>query len=143
MAWVLLDPHPPQMHQTLDQPHLAFLGISLLVSGLLYTLHRSRRSESRYPPGPPPDPILGNVRQFPKAEWHNTFTAWQKQYGQTVPCTSYHRTRLKDLSGDIVHVDLMGQHMVILNRLEDAEELWSKRGKNYSERLRPRFAVGM
>jgi len=45
--------------------------------------------------------------------------------------------------GDIVHVDLMGQHMVILNRLEDAEELWSKRGQNYSDRLRPRFAVEM
>ena len=135
---------PTQMHQTLDHPHFALLGISLLVSGLLYTLHRSRRSESRYPPGPPPDPILGNVRQFPRTEWHNTFTIWQKQYGQIVPCISYHRAwRLKHLSGDIVHVDLMGQHMVILNRLEDAEELWSKRGQNYSERLRPRFAMEM
>ena len=37
----------------------------------------------------------------------------------------------------------MGQHMVILNRLEDAEELWSKRGQNYSERFRPRFAMEM
>jgi len=45
--------------------------------------------------------------------------------------------------GDIVHVDLMGQHMVILNRLEDAEALWSKRGQNYSDRLRPRFAMEM
>ena len=80
------------MQQTLDQPHLAFLGISLLVSGLLYILHRSRRSESRrYPPGPPPDPILGNVRQFPRTEWHNTFTIWQEQYGQAIPYTSvYH-----------------------------------------------------
>lgn len=70
------------MQQALDQPHLAFLGISLLVSGFLYTVHRSRRSQSRYPPGPPPDPILGNVRQFPRTEWHNTFTVWQEQYGQ-------------------------------------------------------------
>jgi len=69
-----------QIQHALDQPHLAFLGVSLLVSGLLYTLHRSRRTDSRYPPGPPPDPILGNVRQFPRTEWHNTFTVWQKQY---------------------------------------------------------------
>jgi len=52
-------------------------------------------------------------------------------------------TQTPSLTGDIVHVDLMGQHMVILNRLEDAEELWSKRGQNYSDRLRPRFAMEM
>jgi len=96
-----LDPYPiprmQQMQQALDQPHLAFLGVSLLVSGLLYTFHRYRRSNARYPPGPPPDPILGNVRQFPKTAMHNTFTVWQKQYGQVVPCTSSHHSSLKGL----------------------------------------------
>lgn len=139
------------MQQSFEPPHLAFLGISLLVTGLFYTVHRSRQNQkkSHLPPGPPPDPILGNVRQFPRTEWHNTFTVWQKQYGQIVPfLVSYHSRRLtqarpRRLPGDIVHVDLMGQHLVVLNRLEDAEELWSKRGQNYSDRHRPRFALEM
>jgi hypothetical protein len=133
------------MQQTFDKPYLAFLGIFLLISGLLYTLHRSRQIKFRYPPGPPPDPFLGNVRQFPKTEWHNTFMIWQKQYGRALP-NIFYRSTLTEApynAGDIVHVDLMGQHIVILNRLEDAEELWSKRGKNYSDRLRPHFAIEM
>lgn len=133
------------MQQTFEQPHLTFLAISLLVTGLFYSVHRSRQKTSHLPPGPPPDPILGNVRHFPRTEWYNTFMVWQKQYGQIVS-SSYH-SRLTEAPscflGDIVHVDLMGQHMVILNRLEDAEELWSKRGQNYSDRLRPRFAMEM
>ena len=84
-----LVPIPSPMQKVSDPLHLAFLGVSLLVTGLFYTVHRSRRKNPHYPPGSPPDPILGNVRQFPKTEWHNTFMVWQKQYGQTAPSIPY------------------------------------------------------
>ena len=77
------------MQQTLDPARLTLLGVSLLATGFLYTVHRARQKKSCLPPGPPPDPILGNVRQFPKTEWHNTFMVWQEQYGLNIPSVSH------------------------------------------------------
>ena len=34
-----------------------------------------------YPPGPPRHPIWGNLFDFPRARWHETFTEWQKSWG--------------------------------------------------------------
>jgi hypothetical protein len=34
------------------------------------------------PPGPTPDILIGNLRQLPQGRWYETFTAWQKIYGQ-------------------------------------------------------------
>lgn len=33
------------------------------------------------PPGPKPDWLIGNIRQFPKGRLAETFTAWQRIYG--------------------------------------------------------------
>lgn len=47
------------------------------------TMFGVQRSEKRhpYPPGPPPDPVIGNVRQFPKDHYWDRFCQWAKKYG--------------------------------------------------------------
>jgi hypothetical protein len=47
---------------------------------LLKTLFKSKNSVV-YPPGPPQDPIIGNIRNFPAKKWYETFCEWQKLYG--------------------------------------------------------------
>jgi hypothetical protein len=54
---------------------LAALGY-IVVKGV-YKGNRSRV----YPPGPPQDLLIGNLRQFPKNKFADTFHEWAKQYG--------------------------------------------------------------
>ena len=59
-------------------------GISLVVvlSGLV-AASRWKNSQSlpAYPPGPPPDPIIGNARAMASDELERVFAAWGKKYG--------------------------------------------------------------
>ena len=38
------------------------------------------------------------------------------------------------VAGGIVHINVLGNHIIILNRLEDAKELFEKRSQIYSDR---------
>ncbi|PVF98200.1 cytochrome P450 [Serendipita vermifera] len=67
-------------------------------------------------PGPPQDPLIGNLRHFPADKWYETFSEWQKTYG------------------DFISVRLPGIHMLLVNRLEVAHELLSKRANINSGR---------
>lgn len=62
-----------------------------------------------YPPGPPRDPILGNMRNFPRDNLAEACNELQKSYG------------------DIVFLQLPGIDMVNVNSLHMAHELLSKR----------------
>ncbi|PVF91243.1 cytochrome P450 [Serendipita vermifera] len=70
----------------------------------------------KHPPGPPKDPFIGNLRQFPKDNWWFVFNKWQKEYG------------------DIVFLDVPTLPFVIVNSLDTAQELLSKRTNNTSGR---------
>lgn len=35
-----------------------------------------------YPPGPPQDPLIGNLRNFPSSNFYDVFCEWQKLYGR-------------------------------------------------------------
>jgi hypothetical protein len=34
-------------------------------------------------PGPPQDPIIGNLRNFPSDRWYEKFCEWAKLYGRS------------------------------------------------------------
>ena len=40
-----------------------------------------------------------------------------------------------DISGDMIYLNVLGQHFVILNSLEVTTDLFEKRSSNYSDRL--------
>ncbi|KAJ6508469.1 cytochrome P450 [Mycena sanguinolenta] len=69
-----------------------------------------------FPPGPKPRFLVGNLFDIPTEMPWITYTEWGKQYG------------------DVVHVQVFGQHILILNSVKAATELLEKRAINYSDR---------
>ncbi|KAG8835163.1 hypothetical protein FRC17_005021 [Serendipita sp. 399] len=77
---------------------------------------KARKVGARLPPGLKGSFLVGNLFNFPKNRWFETFTSWGRQYG------------------DIVYINILGKSMVILNSIEAAEDLAGKRMSVYSGR---------
>ncbi|KAI0027606.1 cytochrome P450 monooxygenase [Vararia minispora EC-137] len=73
------------------------------------------------PPGPPPDPVLGNIRHMPFEQQEKAFADWSKVYG------------------DVIYTQVLGRSMIILNSLKAARDLLEKRSAIYS--CRPRLVL--
>ncbi|KAK7048352.1 O-methylsterigmatocystin oxidoreductase [Favolaschia claudopus] len=69
-----------------------------------------------FPPGPPPQFLIGNFSQLPEKHPWLTYTEWGRKYG------------------DLVHASALGQHIVIVNSVKTATELFDKRSHIYSDR---------
>ncbi|OOF92523.1 hypothetical protein ASPCADRAFT_133537 [Aspergillus carbonarius ITEM 5010] len=91
--------------------------VALLIGVYLATRPKST-SSLPLPPGPKPFPIIGNVHQAPKSYGWRTYREWSQQYGP------------------IVHVNMLGQPVIILSTAEVAHELLAKRGATFSDRPR-------
>ncbi|KAJ7447848.1 cytochrome P450 [Mycena latifolia] len=76
----------------------------------------SRRKGAMLPPGPPGDPVLGHLRYMPSARPALVFHEWAKNYG------------------DVMHLQVLGRSMIILDTYQAAVDLLDKRGVNYSGR---------
>ncbi|KAM5539706.1 hypothetical protein V8D89_006519 [Ganoderma adspersum] len=91
--------------------------VLVLGSGLAifaYTAHRYHSTS--LPPGPTGLPLLGNALNFPKALHPQAFY------------------KLTQKHGDIVHLNVLGQRMIILGSYSTASELLHTRSANTSER---------
>ncbi|KAJ7611372.1 cytochrome P450 [Mycena polygramma] len=76
--------------------------------------------KGRLPPGPRGLPLLGNLFQL-KADAWLTFTEWKEKYGP------------------LVHINVAGQSILIMNTHKVAADLLDRRGSIYSNR--PRWIV--
>ncbi|KDQ58241.1 hypothetical protein JAAARDRAFT_57969 [Jaapia argillacea MUCL 33604] len=85
---------------------------------LLRQWNHSRRSGGLpFPPGPTPEPFIGNLRHIPKDKPWVTYVQWGKQYG-----------------GEVVSFESFGTRVVVLNSARVASDLLEKRGAIYSDR---------
>ncbi|KAF5338671.1 hypothetical protein D9758_018031 [Tetrapyrgos nigripes] len=85
-----------------------------------------RRRRFRLPPGPRGYPIIGNIFDMPsKREWL-TYRDISKKYGS-----------------DIIHLDLFGTPLIVVNSLEAVTELFDKRSSNYSDRAGMSWNIGL
>lgn len=96
------------------------------------------------PPGPPGEPIIGHLRIVPIESPEYAFQRWSKEYGErrhkillSKNVDTYHRYVSE--SGDVIHFNMIGQHVVVLNSVQASVELLEKRGAKYSDR--PFFAL--
>src|ERR1700743_2412813 len=85
---------------------------------LAFLWYRSRTHSPPFPPGPPRDPIIGSLRNFPQNRWLETFSKMQETYG------------------DLIYFRILGQSFLVVNSLEVARDLMEKRGNIYSGRPR-------
>ena len=60
-------------------------------------------------------------------------TEWSKEYGKEarrVDLSTYN-----SVEGDLVHIDILGQHIFFLNTFEATIDLFDKRSSAYSDRV--------
>ncbi|KAJ8075174.1 hypothetical protein PM082_019502 [Marasmius tenuissimus] len=101
------------------QAVLPYAAILLLLGFLLR--RRLFSPNPQLPPGPTPAPFIGNLLQIPSVSPEEVFRDWSAVYG------------------DIVHLRIFHQPMIVLNSYEAAQELLEKRSASYSDR--PRFVL--
>ncbi|KAF7357530.1 Cytochrome P450 [Mycena sanguinolenta] len=96
---------------------LALLVLAVVALRVFHTVFRAwQRRHLPFPPGPPPHALIGNFLDLPtKLPWL-TYTKWGIQYG------------------GLVHVSVPGQHIVVVNSVKTAVELFDKRSHIYSDR---------
>ncbi|PBK84831.1 cytochrome P450 [Armillaria gallica] len=94
----------------------SLISISLAVH--LY-LRRSQSWQLPLPPGPKKRFLTGNLKDMPTSfEWE-TYYKWGKEH-----------------NSDIIHLDVVGTSVVVLNSLEAISDLLDKRSSIYSSRAR-------
>ncbi|KAJ7575542.1 cytochrome P450 [Mycena floridula] len=94
------------------------IASSLLFVGLLARWIRNQHASRSlpYPPGPVASLLTGNASDIPLVKPWLTYTKWVKKYG------------------DLVHFRIFNQHFIILNSVEVATNLLTKRSAIYSDR---------
>ncbi|KIJ06026.1 hypothetical protein PAXINDRAFT_59879, partial [Paxillus involutus ATCC 200175] len=83
---------------------------------IFYAWRRSRAT--RYPPGPTPSFLTGNLRDVPSGD---------EQWVQ-------YRDLSRKHGSDIIHLNIFGNHLVVLNSVQVAHDLLDQRGSIYSSR---------
>ncbi|KAH8978634.1 cytochrome P450 [Lactarius akahatsu] len=101
----------------LDLVRYDFLLVVVGFSGLAFLVMRASKHRLPYPPGPKSFPVVGNLFSMPSQEEWVTYGKWAEELGS-----------------DIVHADVMGSHIIILNSIKAANELLEKRSSNYCDR---------
>ena len=129
-----LDLAPPDSNLSLLCAALLFIVGAKLVYDLSKPYARS--DSLSYPPGPKPKFLIGNALDFPKDNARRVFAEWGKKYNSAfclrwLLVTSNHSL---PLAGDIVHASAFGNHVVVINSFEMAEELFERRAQLYSDR---------
>ena len=85
-----------------------------------------------FPPGPSPQLVVGNLRDLSTKHPWLTYTEWGVRYGGF--SDSGRVAILSIIKGDLVHASTLGQHIVIVNSVKTAFELFEKRSHIYSDR---------
>ncbi|KAJ6477370.1 cytochrome P450, partial [Mycena vitilis] len=99
----------------MDYRSLALFSLVILLLKKVFNVFQ-RSSNLPFPPGPSPELFIGNFRQLPtKLPWL-TYTEWGLRYG------------------DLVHASALGQHVILVNSIQTAFELFEKRSHIYSDR---------
>ncbi|KAI0910642.1 putative O-methylsterigmatocystin oxidoreductase [Ustulina deusta] len=99
---------------------IATVGVLVFLLGCHRILGGKRRLP--LPPGPPGEPLIGHLRVIPAEHPEFQYAQWAKEYNT-----------------EILHFNVLGRSIVVLDSIEAAHDLLGKRGANYADR--PRFVL--
>ncbi|KAK1226376.1 hypothetical protein PQX77_010652, partial [Marasmius sp. AFHP31] len=99
----------------------SFIGFSLasvLIFLVICRLRSKRLDSHRFPPGPKGLPLVGNFRDIAGIEGNPwvAYSEWSKIFG------------------NVLYLNALGHHTVILNSRKATSDLLEKRSHNYSDR---------
>ncbi|KAF8895356.1 CyP450 monooxygenase [Infundibulicybe gibba] len=106
----------------LNSSSLLLLACAWPAMWLLKSVINSRRGNPGnlpFPPGPKGKPIIGNAQDIPAKHPWLTYLQWSKKY-----------------NSDVVHACVLRQHIIIINSLKAANDLFEKRSRIYADRPR-------
>ncbi|KAF8973003.1 cytochrome P450 [Flammula alnicola] len=92
------------------------LLLSLIVLKVVQSF-KTGRKDGALPPGPKPMPLIGNLLDIPATNAAETYIEWGKKY-----------------NSDLLFASALGNNMLIINKRSDADELFEKQAKIYSDR---------
>lgn len=108
--------------------------IAAVIIAILFYTNVSSRHAKNLPPGPARLPVIGNAHQMPTEDPWWVFAEWGRKYGLCLFDLLPQSFFLLFSKGDIVHVDVFGKPMIIINSAKVAKELLEKRSAIYSGR---------
>ncbi|KAF9247139.1 cytochrome P450 [Melanogaster broomeanus] len=124
---------------------ITWLDLCLAGVGLYFIKQvTTKRNPAPFPPGPKGLPLVGNLADMPSVKPWLTFTEWGQKYGKSPSFKCYDHLFLSppsfNFAGDISHIEILGQHIVVLNNVNTAMEMLDKKSSAYSDR--PIFPMG-
>lgn len=132
----------PSLHElAMDNyltPSLAAGGAAAAAVALgTWSLMKASRPKLPYPPGPKGRPLIGNLLDMPQELDWLTYHRMGQEHGtcsQTINSRVQRLSRARRLPGDVVHLETLGQHIVVLNSATAAVDLLDHRSAIYSSR---------
>lgn len=114
---------------------VVILAAAALIAGgwSVAELYMRQRRRLPLPPGPPKKSWLtGNAEDMPKTHIWFKFTEWAKEYGKNISMVL--RLIIIHKIGDVVHLQVHANNIIIVSSYEGILELFEKRGSIYSQR---------
>ena len=87
-------------------------------------------------PGPKGYPLIGNLFDMPVDKPWVAYDKWRKTYGKILHqwLVITNTIQRLNISGDMIYLNVLGQHIVILSSPTVITDLFEKRSSNYSDR---------
>jgi hypothetical protein len=114
----------------------ATAGVAISFVCFLVGSRRSKNAQLPLPPGPKGLPLIKNLYDLPEEYPWLTYAAWGRECGKylgyLLSCRILTECIISD--SDIIHLDILGNHLIILNTACAATELLMKKSAIYSNR---------